>query len=62
VDAVAGQLHVSEFVVYGVFVDHILGGRAPLDGAVCHNYYERISLSPADAAAFADQVRRTRSE
>jgi Family of unknown function (DUF6492) len=56
VDAVARELHVSEFVVYGVFVDHVLGGTAPRDEALCHNYYERIPLSPADAAAFADQM------
>jgi Family of unknown function (DUF6492) len=56
VDAVAGRLHVSEFVVYGVFVDHVLGGVAQLDGDLCHNYYERIPLSPADAGAFADRM------
>ena len=56
VDAVASQLHVSEFVVYGVFVDHVLGGTVPRDRALCHNYYERVPLSPADAAAFADQM------
>jgi hypothetical protein len=56
VDAVASQLHVSEFVVYGVFVDHVLDGTVPRDGAVCHNYYERVPLTRADAAAFADEM------
>lgn|SRR5215211_2015509 len=56
VDAIAGQLHVSEFVVYGVFVDHVLRGMAPLDGDLCHNYYGRVPLGPADAAAFADRM------
>ena len=54
-DAVAGELHVSEFVLYGVFVDHVLGGM-PFDGPLCHNYYERTPLSPADGHAFADQM------
>jgi hypothetical protein len=52
-DAVAGQLHVSEFVIYGVFVDHVLGGTAPLGEPLCHNYYEREPLSAADGRAFA---------
>jgi Family of unknown function (DUF6492) len=56
VDAVAAQLHVSEFVVYGVFVDQVLGGMVPRDAPLCHNYYERTPLSPADAAAFADET------
>ena len=59
VDAVAGKLHVSEFVLYGVFVDHVLGGMAQFDQPLCHNYYERIPLSPADACAFADHMPST---
>jgi len=54
-DAVARELHVSEFMLYGVFVDHVIGG-APFEGPVCHNYYERVPLSPAEARAFADQM------
>jgi hypothetical protein len=56
VDAVAGQLHVSEFVIYGVFVDEVLSGSTPRDLDLCHNYYERSPLSPGQAAAFADQM------
>jgi hypothetical protein len=56
VDAVASQLHVSEFVLYGVFVDQVLGETVAIDGDLCHNYYDRTPLSLADAAAFADQV------
>jgi hypothetical protein len=55
-DAVAGELHVSEFVIYGVFVDHVLGGVAPFTQPLCHNYYERTPLSETDARAFADQM------
>ena len=32
IDAVAGELHVSEFVIYGVFVDHVLGGTPAASG------------------------------
>jgi hypothetical protein len=56
VEAIGRQLHVSEFVVYGVFVDCVLGGVAPRDRNLCHNYYERSPLSPSDPAAFADQM------
>lgn len=59
IDAVAGELHVSEFVLYGVFVDHVLGGMAPFDGPLCHNYYERTPLSRVDARAFADEMPAT---
>ena len=56
VEAVAGQLHVSEFVIYGVFVDHILGTTVPRDGALCHNYYERTPMSAAETSAFIDRT------
>jgi hypothetical protein len=56
VDAVGGQLHVSEFVLYGTFVDHVHGGVVARDGDLCHNYYGRVPLSPADAVTFADQM------
>jgi hypothetical protein len=56
IDAVSGELHVSEFVLYGVFVDHVFGEMAAFDGPLCHNYYERVPLSPADGSAFADQM------
>jgi Family of unknown function (DUF6492) len=55
IDAVAGQLHVSEFVIYGVFVDDVLGGT-PLQEPLCHNYYHRFPLGFDDARAFADQM------
>jgi hypothetical protein len=56
IDAVTGQLHVSEFVIYGVFADHLLGATAPVEEDLCHNYYERVPLSRADACAFAEQM------
>jgi hypothetical protein len=56
IDAVAGQLHVSEFMIYGVFVDHVLGGIPPFRGPLCHNYYDRVPLTPAAARAFAHDM------
>jgi len=55
-DAVAGELHVSEFVLYGVFADDVLGGVPPFGRPLCHNYYERVPLSADDARAFAEQT------
>ena len=55
-DAVGGELHVSEFMLYGVFVDHVLGGIEPFGGPLCHNYYARVPLSREDARTFADQM------
>jgi hypothetical protein len=54
-DAFGSQLHVSEFVVYGVFADEVVGGSAPL-AQMCHNYYERTPLGPAEARAFAARM------
>jgi hypothetical protein len=59
VDAFGSQLHVSEFVVYGVFVDHVAGGMVPHDGDLCHNYYERTPLSLGEAVDFADDMPST---
>ena len=56
IDVVASQLHVSEFVVYGVFVDEVLGRDAGRDRDLCHNYYARSPLRPAEAAAFAERM------
>jgi hypothetical protein len=55
-DAVTRHLHFSEFVTYGVFVDHVLGGVAPSDAPLCHNYYARVPLTDADARAFAEEM------
>jgi hypothetical protein len=52
-DAVASELHVSEFMLYGTFVDHVLAGTPVFAGPLCHNYYGRVPLSHGDARAFA---------
>jgi Family of unknown function (DUF6492) len=54
-DAVAGELHISEFMLYGVYADHVLS-VAPFEGPLCHNYYERVPLSPETARGFADEM------
>ncbi|MGH4023615.1 MAG: DUF6492 family protein [Pseudonocardiaceae bacterium] len=55
-DAVTSELHVSEFVLYGVYVDEVLGGREPagyLGAAFCHNYWDNTPLDQAGAERFA---------
>ena len=56
IDAVAGELHVSEFMLYGIFADHVLGGMRPHQGPLCHNYYERVPLDHTGARAFAARM------
>jgi hypothetical protein len=58
-DAFTAQLHISEFILYGVFVDHVLGTSTPLppsDTTICHNYWERMPFDRSAAVAFADQL------
>lgn len=53
-DAFTSQLHISEFILYGLFVDEVLGqtARPPLDTTICHNYWERTPLDYQQALAF----------
>jgi Family of unknown function (DUF6492) len=49
-DAIASQLHVSEFILYGVFVDCGLGKSADVlaaDSMLCHSYWNPEPLDPA---------------
>jgi hypothetical protein len=55
-DAFTSELHISEFVLYGVFVDKIIGGATRCDPALCHNYYDRAPLDHDQAIAFADRI------
>jgi hypothetical protein len=55
-DAVTSELHISEFVLYGVFVDEVLGRPPALDAAFCHNYYSSDPLDREQALAFADRM------
>lgn len=59
VDAFAGQLHISEFILYGVFVDEVrsvTAERPPSETAICHNSWERTPMGYEEANAFADQL------
>jgi Family of unknown function (DUF6492) len=54
-EAVAAQLHVSEFILYGVFVDEVLGEKAnvtPTDSMLCHSYWNHAPLNLDGAEEF----------
>jgi hypothetical protein len=58
-DAFTAQLQISEFILYGVFVDEIMAGSGsswPGDASFCHNYWETTPLDRAGAIAFADRL------
>lgn len=58
-DAFNAQLHISEFMLYGVFVDEALAftrPRPPSHGVICKNYYEREPMDREAAIAFADDL------
>lgn len=52
--AFISYLQVSEFIVYGVFVDEVLGPAPAINTSICHNRWDRTPLDPAGAIAFAD--------
>ena len=46
-DAIGRQLHFSEWTLYGVFVDEVLGGPPPSfssENALCHTYWDEVPL------------------
>ena len=56
VNAFTGELHISEFIVYGVFMDEVIGTPTLMDKHFCHNYYERTPLDAKSAVTFADRM------
>jgi len=54
-DAFTGELHISEFIVYGVFMDEVIGAPTLTD-QLCHNYYTRTPLDAESAITFADSM------
>lgn len=61
-DVVSAQLHFSEFILYGVFVDKVLGDSArvePSASMLCHSYWKPSPLSMAEADSF---IRSTPAE
>lgn len=60
--AVARQLHLSEWTLYGVYVDGVLGAPATSfasDDPLCHAYWEETALDSDGARAFLGGVRPT---
>jgi len=61
--AIAGQLDFSECVLYGVFVDGVIGAPAASafasDDSLCTVYWEPTPLDPEGAARFVRSVRPT---
>ncbi|WP_162788681.1 DUF6492 family protein [Amycolatopsis albispora] len=57
-DLFTGRLHISEFVLYGVFADEVLGGvpRVPSDSLYCHTYWDTTPLDEAGALEFAGRL------
>ena len=54
-DAIASELHVSEFMLYGIFVDNVLGSQAdvqPVESMLCHTYWGTAPLARGAAAQF----------
>jgi len=59
-DAFTSQLHISEFIVYGVFLDEVRCDDPPpprVDDRFCLSYWERMPMAEREALAFADQLR-----
>ncbi|WP_291689343.1 DUF6492 family protein [Bradyrhizobium sp.] len=60
--AIAGQLDFSECVLYGIFVDEVVGASANSfvsDDSLCKVYWEQTPLTEDSAAAFIGSVRPT---
>ena len=52
------QRHISEFMLYGLFVDQVLQADPPVDTTIAHMYFSRSPLSHDEALAFVDQLPR----
>jgi hypothetical protein len=57
VDAFTARLHISEFIVYGVFVDSTLDTKPPGEDGLCHTYYEQIPLDMTAGLDFAEALK-----
>jgi hypothetical protein len=58
-DAIGKQLHFSEFILYGVFVDKVLGGQARVEAAdsmLCHSCWNSLPLSLGEAEEFVGSL------
>ncbi len=60
--AIAGQLHFSECILYGVFVEGVMGAPAKAfvsDDSLCLSYWDTTPMSPESAANLIDRIRPT---
>lgn len=55
-DAFNAQLHISEFILYGVFVDEVLKADPPVNTTICHLSYHHEPWDVETAVAFADRL------
>jgi hypothetical protein len=57
-DAIASRLHVSEFILYGVFMDEVLKTRASAatESTLCHMYWGPGPLQPEAVARFVESL------
>jgi hypothetical protein len=58
-EAFNSRLHISEFILYGVFVEEMPRAdplMAATIGDLCHNYYERTPMKFGEALAFAERI------
>jgi hypothetical protein len=59
ITAVSSRLTVSEFILYGVYVDQVLGELAPVQpvtSMLCHSYWDTAPLDRRAASDFVDRV------
>jgi hypothetical protein len=52
IDAVTAHVHFSEWTLYGMFVDEVVGAASTTDSTRCHSYWESTPLSLPEARAF----------
>ncbi len=53
------QRHISEFMLYGVFVDEVLSAgttKPPADNTIAHHHFSRTPLTRDEAFAFVDTL------
>lgn len=55
-DLISSQLHFSEFILYGVFVDEIAKAHRPPPtyADICHNSWERVPLDTGSVPEFVE--------
>ncbi|MBN1172120.1 MAG: hypothetical protein JXA67_08090 [Micromonosporaceae bacterium] len=55
-DAFTSRLHISEFILYGVYVDEVVHAGNPLPGDItkCYNTWQRTPLDHTSAMEFAE--------